>query len=168
MALGAGTHFGPYEVVSLLGAGGMGEVYKARDTRLDRTVAIKILPEALAGDPQFRDRFDREAKAISALDHAHICSFYDVGEQAGTAYLVMQYLDGETLESRLKKGALPFDLALTYAIEIADALAHAHQHGIVHRDLKPANIAFTTDGTVNQRTAGVVVISSPANSSRKL
>ncbi len=109
----AGTRLGPYEIQSALGAGGMGEVYKARDTRLDRTVAIKILPQALAGDPQFRDRFDREARTISQLDHPHICALYDVGEQDGTAYLVMQYLEGETLADRLTKGALPLDQALS-------------------------------------------------------
>src|SRR6202158_3057111 len=108
MALAPGTHLGPYEILSLLGAGGMGEVYKARDTRLDRTVAIKILPEALAADPQFRDRFDREARAISQLDHPHICALYDVGEHNGTAFLVMQYLEGETLE-RLVTAAMAVD-----------------------------------------------------------
>src|SRR6187200_1457657 len=102
MALTAGSRLGPYEIVAALGAGGMGEVYKARDTRLDRTVAIKILPETLAGDLQFRERFDREARTISQLDHPHICTLYDVGEQDGTAYLVMQYMEGETLEQRLK------------------------------------------------------------------
>src|SRR6266851_1770256 len=107
MALSAGTRLGPYEILSALGAGGMGEVYKARDTRLDRTVAIKILPEALAADPQFRERFDREARAISQLDHANICALYDVGNEHGTSYLVMQYLEGETLADRLAKGALP-------------------------------------------------------------
>src|SRR6195256_1174811 len=114
MALSVGTKLGPYEVVSPLGSGGMGEVYRARDTRLDRTVAIKILPEALAADPQFRDRFDREARTISQLDHPHICALYDVGEQNGTSFLVMQYLEGETLADRLKKGALPLDQALQY------------------------------------------------------
>ncbi len=103
MALSPGTRLGPYEIQSALGAGGMGEVYKARDTRLDRTVAIKILPQALAADPQFRDRFDREARTISQLDHPHICVLHDVGEQDGTSFLVMQYLEGETLEARLKK-----------------------------------------------------------------
>src|SRR6059036_3085543 len=102
MALTAGTHLGVYEVITLLGAGGMGEVYKARDTRLDRTVAIKVLPASLASDPQFRDRFDREARTISQLDHPHICALYDVGQEAGTSFLVMQYLDGDTLEARLK------------------------------------------------------------------
>ena len=131
----------------------MGEVYKARDTRLDRTVAIKILPEALAADSQFRDRFDREARTISRLDHPHICALYDVGEQdpstgsgQAVAYLVMQYLEGETLEQRLKKGALPIQEALTIAIQIADALATAHKAGIVHRDLKPGNIMLTRSG----------------------
>src|SRR6478752_7319735 len=115
MALTAGSRLGPYEILSPLGAGGMGEVYKARDTRIDRTVAIKVLPETLAGDSQFRDRFDREARAISQLDHPHICTLYDVGEQDGTAFLVMQYLEGETLAARLTKGPLPLDQALKIA-----------------------------------------------------
>src|SRR6266852_4085336 len=147
MDLCAGARLGPYEIVAALGAGGMGEVYKARDTRLDRTVAIKILPESLAADPQFRDRFDREARSISQLDHPHICALYDVGEHNGTAYLVMQYLEGETLADRLKKGALAVDQALRYAIEIADALDKAHRAGITHRDLKPGNIMVTKAGT---------------------
>ena len=146
MPLTAGAHLGPYEILSPLGAGGMGEVYKARDTRLDRTIAIKILPDTLASDPQFRERFDREARAISQLTHPHICTLYDVGEQQGTAYLVMEYLDGETLEQRLKKGALPLDQALKLAIEIADALSAAHRRGIVHRDLKPGNVMLTKSG----------------------
>ena len=146
MALTPGTRLGPYEVLSALGAGGMGEVYRARDTRLDRTVAIKILPDALAADPQFRERFDREARAISQLTHPHICTLYDVGEQDGTAYLVMQYLEGETLADRLAKGALPLDKALEAAIQIAGALATAHSAGIVHRDLKPGNIMLTKGG----------------------
>src|ERR1700694_3516767 len=133
MALAAGARLGPYEILSALGSGGMGEVYKATDTRLDRTVAIKILPPTLATDPQFRDRFDREARTISQLDHPHICALYDVGEQNSTAYLVMQYLEGETLADRLTKGALPLDQALQVAIQIADALATAHKAGIVHR-----------------------------------
>src|ERR1700694_3288561 len=115
MALFSGSRLGPYEIQSALGAGGMGKFYKARDTRLDRAVAIKILPDALAADPQFRDRFDREARAISQLTHPHICTLFDVGEQQGTAYLVMEYLEGETLEHRLKKGALPLDEALKIA-----------------------------------------------------
>src|ERR1700704_19296 len=109
MTITGGTRLGPYEILNAIGAGGMGEVYKARDTRLDRTVAIKILPPEIAADPQFRERFDREARAISALDHPHICALYDVGEQDGTSFLVMQYLEGETLADRLTKGALPIE-----------------------------------------------------------
>jgi serine/threonine protein kinase len=146
VSVAAGTRLGPYEIQSAIGAGGMGEVYKARDTRLDRTVAIKILPDTLATDPQFRERFDREARTISQLDHPHICALYDIGEQDGTSFLVMQYLEGETLEARFKKGALSLDQALQYAIQIADALATAHKAGIVHRDLKPGNIMLTKAG----------------------
>jgi serine/threonine-protein kinase len=137
---------GAYQITAFLGAGGMGEVYKAFDTRLDRLVAIKILPTAFAADPQFRERFNREARSISQLDHPHICALHDVGDQDGAAFLVMQYLEGETLEQRLKKGALPIDRALQYAIQIADALAAAHRTGIVHRDLKPGNIMLTRNG----------------------
>jgi serine/threonine protein kinase len=146
MSNAPGTRFGAYDVLALIGAGGMGEVYRARDTRLDRIVAIKVLPARLAKDSLFRDRFDREARAISSLDHPHICALYDVGEQQGTSYLVMQYLEGETLADRLKKGALPLDQALQFAIQIADALATAHKAGIVHRDLKPGNIMLTRSG----------------------
>jgi serine/threonine protein kinase len=140
------TRLGPYEILAVIGAGGMGDVYKARDTRLDRMVAIKVLPESLAADPQFRDRFDREARAISQLPHPHICTLYDVGEQAGTAYLVMELLDGETLAARLAKGPLPLDQALTLAIQIASALDTAHRAGITHRDLKPGNVMLTKAG----------------------
>jgi Tol biopolymer transport system component len=146
IAFAAGVRFGPYEILSALGAGGMGEVYKARDTRLNRIVALKILPDVLAADPQFRDRFDREARSISQLDHPHICALYDVGHQSGTAYLVMQYLEGETLADRLARGALPIDHALQIAIQIADALVAAHRAGIVHRDLKPGNIMLSKSG----------------------
>jgi Tol biopolymer transport system component len=146
MALAAGARLGPYEIQSALGAGGMGEVYKARDTRLDRIVAIKVLREALSVDPQFRERFDREARTISQLDHPHICVLYDVGEQDATTYLVMQYLEGETLADRLTKGALPLDQALRIAIDVAGALDKAHRAGIVHRDLKPGNIMLTKAG----------------------
>ena len=146
MLLSAGTRLGPYEILSALGAGGMGEVYKARDTRLDRTVAIKILPEALTADPQFRDRFTREAKAIAALTHPHICTLYDVGHQDGIDFLVMEYLEGETLDTRLKKGALPLNEALNTAMQVASALDTAHRAGITHRDLKPGNIMLTKVG----------------------
>src|SRR5262249_6260475 len=123
-----------------------GEVYKARDTRLDRTVAIKILTEALGRDPQFRERFDREARTISQLDHPHICALHDVGEYAGNAYLVLQYLEGETLDRRLLRGPFKLDEALKIASDIAEALDKAHQAGIVHRDLKPANVMLTKTG----------------------
>jgi serine/threonine protein kinase len=144
--LTSGLRLGPYEIISLLGSGGMGEVYRARDTRLNRLVAVKVLPPHLAGDPQFRQRFEHEARAISALDHPHICALYDVGEEQGRSYLVMQLLEGETLETRLKKGRLPLDQALQYAIQTADALDKAHRAGIVHRDLKPGNVMLTKAG----------------------
>ena len=147
MALTAGTRLGPYEIADQLGAGGMGEVYHATDTRLDRAVAIKVLPEHLADDPQRRERFEREAKAVSSLNHPHICTLHDIGEQDGIHYLVMEYVEGETLQQRLEKGRLPLDQALEYAIQIADALDKAHRQGVVHRDLKPGNIMITKSGT---------------------
>jgi eukaryotic-like serine/threonine-protein kinase len=146
VALAPGLRLGPYEIQSPLGAGGMGEVYRARDTRLDRIVAIKVLSSQLSSEPQFRERFDREARAISALEHAHICPLYDIGEHEGTSFLVMQYLEGETLDARLQRGPLPFDSALQYAMQIADALDKAHRAGIVHRDLKPGNVMLTKAG----------------------
>src|SRR5512134_1813874 len=124
----------------------MGEVYKARDTRLDRTVAIKILPSEVAGDPDSRARFEREARAVAALDHPHICGIYDVGESSGTHFLVMPHLDGQTLAARLANGPVPVDQALRIATEIADALDKAHRQGIVHRDLKPGNVMLTRTG----------------------
>jgi serine/threonine protein kinase len=124
----------------------MGEVYRARDTRLDRIVAVKILPEHLSSNPQLRERFEREARAISSLSHPHICSLYDVGQQNGIDYLVMEHLEGETLAGRLKKGPLPADQVLQYAIQITDALDTAHKHAVVHRDLKPGNIMLTKTG----------------------
>jgi serine/threonine protein kinase len=148
MPIAPGSRFGPYEVVSPLGAGGMGEVYRARDTRLGRTVAIKILPETLARDSGLRERFDREARTIAKLDHPHICPLYDVGIDGETAFLVMQCLEGETLANRLKAGPLPLNRALEYGIEIADALDQAHRLGIVHRDLKPSNIFLTKTGAM--------------------
>jgi Tol biopolymer transport system component len=145
--LAAGTKLGPYEIVSSLGAGGMGEVYRARDTRLDRTVAIKVLPSTLADDPQLRDRFEREARAISALSHPHICTLFDVGHQDGVDFLVLEYLEGETVAERLARaGRLDPSEALKIAIDIGDALDRAHRSGIVHRDLKPANVMLTDAG----------------------
>src|SRR5882724_3558895 len=146
MPLSAGTRLGPYEILSPLGAGGMGEVYRARDTRLDRTVAIKVLPGHLSSNPQLRERFEREAKAISTLSHPHICSLYDIGHQDGIDYLVMEYLEGETLAHRIKKGALPTEQVVQYAIQITDALDTAHRHGVIHRDLKPGNVMLTKSG----------------------
>jgi hypothetical protein len=141
-----GARLGPYEIVAPLGAGGMGEVYRARDTRLDRIVAIKVLPPDLAADPQFRERFEREARVISSLSHPHICPLFDVGNDNGVEFLVMEHLAGETLSARLERGAIPLDQALTIAIEIASALDTAHRAGVVHRDLKPANIFLTKNG----------------------
>ena len=146
MSLANGTKLGPYEIHSLLGAGGMGEVYRARDTRLERTVAIKVLPATLNDNPELKQRFEREAKAISALQHPHICVLHDVGHQGGTDFLVMEYLEGETLSERLKRGPLPLEQFWKLAIEVADALDKAHRAGIVHRDLKPANIMLTKGG----------------------
>ena len=146
MPLSVNARLGPYEILASIGAGGMGEVYRARDTRLDRTVAIKILPEHISGKPQARERFEREARAVSSLNHPHICTLHDVGHQDGIDYLVMEYLEGETLAHRLKKGPLSPGQALQYAIQITDALASAHRHGVIHRDLKPGNIILTKSG----------------------
>jgi eukaryotic-like serine/threonine-protein kinase len=146
MPLGPGTRLGPYEIQSALGAGGMGEVYRVRDTRLDRTVAIKVLPSHVSGDPALRERFEREARTIAALNHPHICTIHDVGQHEGLDFLVLEFLDGETLANRLTKGALPADQALAIAIQIATALDKAHRAGIVHRDLKPGNIMLVGRG----------------------
>src|SRR6266704_2896846 len=140
MTVAAGSRLGPYEVLSPIGAGGMGEVWKARDTRLDRTVAVKVLPAHLSQNDEVRQRFEREAKTVSQLSHPHICALYDVGNQDGVEYLVMEYLEGETLADRLLKGPLPSEQVLRFGIEIADALDKAHRPGIVHRDLKPGNV----------------------------
>ncbi|MBZ5597513.1 MAG: serine/threonine-protein kinase [Acidobacteriia bacterium] len=146
MSLATGTKLGPYEIVGAVGAGGMGEVYRARDTRLDRSVAIKILPSHLSDNPEAKQRFDREARAISSLSHPNICHLYDVGSQDGTDYLVMEYLEGETLDCRLLKGALPLKQVLGYGVQICEALEKAHRAGILHRDLKPGNIMLTASG----------------------
>jgi len=146
MALTSGTRLGPYEIQSPLGAGGMGEVYRARDTRLDRTVAIKILPSHLSENPEARQRFEREARTISSLNHPNICTLHDVGHQDGAGYLVMEYLEGETLAERLRKGPLPIAQVVKYGIEVCEGLDKAHRSGVVHRDLKPGNIMLTKTG----------------------
>lgn len=146
MSLLPGTRLGPYEIVGHLGAGGMGEVYKAKDTRLDRAVAIKVLPAHLADNPQLQQRFDREARALAGLTHAHICTLHDVGDQDGVRFLVMEHLQGQTLAERLSKGPLPLDEVISAGIEIAGALDAAHRCGVVHRDIKPANIMLTKSG----------------------
>lgn len=146
MPLASGTKFGPYEIQSLLGAGGMGEVYRARDTRLDRAVAIKILASHLSSSPELKQRMEREARAISSLNHPNICHLYDLGSQNGTDYLVMEFLEGETLAERLRRGALPLSDVLKIGTTVAEALALAHRQGIVHRDLKPGNIMLTKRG----------------------
>jgi len=141
-----GRKLGPYQILDILGAGGMGEVYRARDTRLNRMVAIKVLPRHLLERSDLRQRFEREARAIASLDHSHICALYDIGHEGSIDFLVMQYLDGETLARRLRKGPLLTAEVLRYAIEIAGALEQAHRKGVVHRDLKPANIMLTEAG----------------------
>jgi eukaryotic-like serine/threonine-protein kinase len=148
MALTSGTKLGPYEILAALGAGGMGEVYRARDTRLDRTVAVKVLSSNLTASPELKQRFEREARTISSLQHPHICVLHDIGHDAasGTDFLVMEYLEGETLAVRLRKGPLPFSEQVNIATQIADALAAAHGAGIVHRDLKPGNVILTKSG----------------------
>src|SRR6202521_3366395 len=146
MALTSGTKLGPYEIQSPLGAGGMGEVYRARDVRLDRTVAVKVLASHLSSSPELKQRMEREARAISSLNHPHICHLYDIGNQDGIDFLVMEFLEGETLADRLRRGNIPLPEMLRVAIEIAEALEVAHRAGIVHRDLKPGNVMLTKSG----------------------
>src|SRR5258708_22881435 len=146
MALTSGTELGPYEIQSQLGAGGMGEVYRALDTRLERMVAVKVLASHLSSSPELKQRMEREGKAISSLNHPDICQLYDVGSHNGTDYLVMEFLQGETLAERLRKGPVGLQEALKIGIAVAEALAVAHRQGIVHRDLKPGNIMLTAGG----------------------
>jgi len=146
MALEPGTKLGPYEILSPLGAGGMGEVYRARDTRLGRDVAVKVLPEHLSAQPEIRARFEREAKTVSSLNHPNICTLFDVGTEGETAYLVMELVEGETLSARLGRGALPAPELLRIGAQVADALDRAHRAGVIHRDLKPGNIMLTKSG----------------------
>ncbi|MGD8897779.1 MAG: protein kinase, partial [Acidobacteriota bacterium] len=146
MPLQAGSRLGPYELVSPLGAGGMGEVWRGKDTRLDRDVAVKILPAGFADDEEFQARFEREARIISSLSHPHICALFDVGEQNGTHFLVMELLEGELLADRLQRGPLPVEQVIRYGAQIAEALERAHRQGVVHRDLKPGNVVLTRTG----------------------
>ncbi len=146
MSIEPGSRLGPYEILSPVGAGGMGEVYKAKHTRLDRTVAIKVLPEHLSRDAALRERFEREARTVSSLNHPHICTLYDVGQHDGVDFLVMEFMEGETLAERLKRGPLPLEQALAYGVQFADALDKAHREGIVHRDIKPGNVMLTKPG----------------------
>src|SRR5262245_28242435 len=141
-----GRKLGPYQIQAVLGAGGMGEVYKARDTRLNRTIAIKVLPRYLSERADLRQRFEREARAIAGLNHPNICALYDVGREEGIDFLVMEYVEGETLSHRLRKGPLPTEQLLRSTVEIATALDQAHRHGVIHRDLKPGNIMLTKAG----------------------
>ncbi|MFN7936899.1 MAG: protein kinase [Bryobacteraceae bacterium] len=146
MPLAPGANLSHYEILAPIGAGGMGEVYKARDTRLDRIVAIKVLPEHIAQREDLKARFEREARAVASLNHPHICVLYDIGQEQGVQYMVLEYLEGETLDARLQRGALPLDTALQYAMQTADALDRAHRAGVAHRDIKPANLMLTRDG----------------------
>ena len=146
MSKAAGEKFGPYEILSPIGAGGMGEVYKARDTRLDRLVALKVLSESFAKVDDFRARFEREARAVASLNHPNICTLYDIGNQDDVTYMVMELMEGETLATRLERGPIPMEQALAFAAQIADALHRAHLAGVTHRDVKPANIMLTRDG----------------------
>ncbi|HET7904974.1 MAG TPA: serine/threonine-protein kinase, partial [Candidatus Eisenbacteria bacterium] len=146
MSLQPGSRLGVYEIIDLLGAGGMGEVYRARDTRLDRTVAVKVLQGHLSVSPETRQRFEREARVISSLNHPNICTLFDVGQHDGMDYLVMEHLEGESLADRVARGPLPLPEALRVGAEIADALDRAHRQGLIHRDLKPGNIMLTKSG----------------------
>ena len=146
MGLSPGARLGPYEIQAAIGAGGMGEVYRARDTRLDRTVAIKVLPREVSADPDRRARFEREARTIASLNHPHICTLHDVGEHEGSTFLVMELLEGEPLRARLCRSRAAVPAIVDTAIQLADALECAHAKGIVHRDIKPENIFITTRG----------------------
>ena len=157
-----GTKLGPYEITAPLGAGGMGEVYRARDVRLQRTVAIKILPDHLSSDPDLRVRFEQEAKSISALQHPNICVVYDIGSQDGVDFMVMEYVAGQTLDKLTPPGGLAPDLATKYALQVGEALARAHAAGIVHRDLKPSNIMVDESGLVKVLDFGLAKLAARA------
>src|SRR6267378_2992413 len=166
MPLGPGTRLGPYEILSALGAGGMGEVYRATDTTLGRQVAIKVLPDAFAQDPERLARFEREAKTLASLNHPHIAQIYGLERSGGVQALVMELVEGEDLSQRIARGPIPLDEALPIARQIAEALEAAHEQGIIHRDLKPANIKVRPDGTVKVLDFGLAKLaeSSPAAS----
>src|SRR5829696_9056631 len=162
MGLAPGTRLGPYEIRSPLGAGGMGEVYRARDGSLDRDVAIKILPESFAHDPDRLTRFEREAKTLAALNHAHIAQIYGLQQSAAGSALIMELVEGEDLAARLTRGPMPIDDALPIAQQIAEALETAHESGIVHRDLKPANVKVRADGMVKVLDFGLAKLAAGA------
>ena len=161
MALIPGTRLGPYEILSAIGAGGMGEVYKARDPRLGRDVAIKVLPASLSADPERLHRFEQEARAAAALNHPNILAVHDIGQHDGAPYIVSELLEGETLRERLNGGALPVRKAVEYAVQIAHGLAAAHEKGITHRDLKPENVFVTSDGRVKILDFGLAKLTQP-------
>ena len=161
MSLAPGLRLGPYEILSPLGAGGMGEVYRARDTRLQRDVAVKVLPSSWAADPDRLSRFDQEARAAAALNHPNITAVHDIGQHDGAPFIVSELLDGESLRAALARGALPARQAITYAAQIASGLAAAHEKGIVHRDLKPDNVFVTIDGNAKILDFGIAKLTQP-------
>src|SRR5438874_11824722 len=166
MPLGPGTRLGPYEIISALGAGGMGEVYRAIDTTLGRQVAVKVLPDAFAQDPERLARFEREAKTLASLNHPHIAQIYGLEKSSGVQALVMELVEGEDLSQRIARGAIPLDEALPIATQIAEALEAAHEQGIIHRDSKPANIRVRGDGTVKVLDFGLAKATEPASATR--
>ena len=166
MPLTSGTKLGPYEIQSLIGAGGMGEVYRAHDSRLDRTVAIKVLPASFSADRDRLQRFAQEARAAAALNHPNILSIFDIGEEQGAPYVVSELLEGETLRERLRNGALPVRKVIDYAMQVAKGLAAAHEKGIVHRDLKPENLFLTADGRVKILDFGLAKLTRPETQDR--
>ncbi len=161
MALTSGTKLGPYQIESLIGAGGMGEVYRAHDSRLDRTVAIKVLPQSFSADRERLQRFSQEARAAAALNHPNILSIFDIGEESRAPYVVSELLEGETLRERVRNGPLPVRRVVDYAIQVARGLAAAHEKGIVHRDLKPENLFLTNDGRVKILDFGLAKLTRP-------
>jgi serine/threonine protein kinase len=165
MSVRPGTVLGSYEVLSLLGSGGMGEVYRARDTKLEREVAVKILPDRFTNDPERLARFGREARVLAALNHPHIAAIYGLEASNGTQYLVLELVDGESLDKRIARGPIPVEEAMAIARQIAEALEAAHEKGIIHRDLKPANIALTHDGTVKVLDFGLAKAAETASGS---